>query len=176
MFHSCWTGCTAHPLLQNTACISKFKQRFTALLNCTAKPETQEGTMQSAEQQKCHLHTGLHRNQHSQQRPGSGNFRQPDQGDLKWQKVCCHRSTLPSPVLQLQTPEPLSHHCFGHAATYIVPVLGRFNSIVNLLKAPIVYLNKAATGFCTVIAKPRFLVTHYTLISLWEKIHTHATL
>lgn len=77
--------------------------------------------------------------------------------------VLPQKPAVPSPVLQLQTPELLSHHCFDHAATHTVSVLGLINSILNLLKAPIVYLNKAATDFYTVIAKSRFLVTHYTL-------------
>lgn len=82
------------------------------------------------------------------------------------------KHAVPSPVLQLQTPELLSHHCFDHAATHILSVLGLVNSLLNLLKAPIVYLNKAATGFYTLIAKPRFLVTQYTRFFVREDIHT----
>lgn len=129
--------------------------------------------MQSAEQQKCQPHTGLHRNQQCQQRPGSDNCRQPDQGDLRRQKLCCHRSTLcPALCFQLWTPELLSHHCFDHAATHTLSVLGLVNSVLNLLKAPIVYLNKAATGFYTLIAKPRLLVTEYTRFFVREDTYT----
>lgn len=164
MFHSCWTGRTAHPLLQNTACISKFKQRFTALLICTAKPETQEGTMQSAEQQV----SATYRAAQKPAQPAETWVRQlhtarPGRPQVT-KGVLPQKHAVPSPVLQL-TPELLSHHCFGHAVTHTVPVFGLFNSILNLLKAPIVYLNKAATGFCTVIAKSKFLVTHYMAIS-----------
>lgn len=147
MFHSCWTGCTAHSLLQNTICTSEFKQRFRALLICTGKPEIQERTMQSAEQQKRQFHTWLHRNQHCQQRPGSGNCKQPDQGDLRWQKVCCHRSTLCPALCFSFRHQSCCHHYFDPAATHTVSVLGLVNSVLNLLKAPIVYLNKAATRF-----------------------------
>lgn len=80
--------------------------------------------------------------------------------------VLPQKHAVPSPVLQLQTSELLSHHCSDHAETHTVSVLGLNSSILNLLKAPIVYLNKVATCFYTVIAKLRFLITHYTLISL----------
>lgn len=179
MFHSCWIGCAAHPQLQNTACISKFKQRFTALLICKAKPETQEGTMQSAQQQKCQHHAVLHKNQHSQHRP-AGQVHKARLGETSGHERCfatearraqpCTSGLRPLEMPELAQSSLLWSSLVMVQHTHTISASELFNSILNLLKAPMVYLNKAAAGFYTLIAKARFLVTRYTLLPLREKM------
>jgi len=145
----------------------KFKQTFTGLLICQAKPETQEETMQSAEQQKCQHHTGLYKHQ---RRPGPGKCAKPEQKRPQIMKgVLPQKHAVPNPILQLEMSELAQSSLLWWSLVMLqhkhtAPVSGLFNSILNLLKAPMVYLNKAAAGFYTVIAKARFLVRQYTFL------------
>lgn len=107
--------------------------------------------MQPAEQQKCQHH-----------RAGPGKCTKPDQETPLVVKACCRRSTwCPGLRSSLRRRGYLSHHCFGdlwswcntHAHCICLRSLQFY--ILHLLKAPMVYINKAATGFYTLTAKSK---------------------
>lgn len=116
----------------------------------------------------CQHHAGLHKNQHSQHRPGPSNRL----GEISSCERCpatearCAQPEMP----ELAQSSLLSWSLVTVQHPHTISISGLFHSTLNLLKVPMVYLNKATTSIYTFIAKAMSLVTQYTLLSLQEKM------
>lgn len=171
MFHRCWIGCATHPLLQNAACISKFKQSLQ--LFSSAKQSLKPRKEQHNQQNNKSINTrwGCTKTSTASQ-TWARQVHKARLGETSGHKTCVATKALSA--LYLTGQSELSHHCFDDlwswCNTHTPSVSGLSNSIINLLKAATVYLKKATAGFYTLIVKARFLITQYTLLSFWEKM------